>query len=388
MESRTLMTIQERIEKMQNSTAYSPADAAKRVVSIANAPAEVFSAPHNSPRASAPDRAAYGSRCAEIQAEAEKNLSREDKSPYKSKYGNAVSDKIILLADALAAFPREFMNKKAKPPAYYDLKMTLGDYLDALIDLSFTEDGALDNARAERYRRLKSELGESYELSRPLCEAVEEILGEYREPRAELARASNIIACGKSARYYEQEEEMQSDFGVYEEYDYDEECDDTPQDNDGESVEVDEDALDELPKPESIAPAAFVMDEEYCSNSDVDLDAIAEMRAEEQIIKADPRSYYLEKARELPHYVFAYSSVECLLLCEDDHSPEALRARADEAELFPEFRELFDELVTETSISDAFKRFDSVTGKLCRLLIEPFAELGKYHFERHLSGAA
>lgn len=388
MNDRALMTIQERIDKMQNSTAYSPADAAKRVVSIANAPAEVFSAPRNVPRAYAPDGAAYGGRCAEIKAEAEENLSREDKSPYKSKYGNAVSDKIILLADALAALPDRFKDEKAKPPAYYDLKMTLGDYLDALIDLSFREDGSADNARAERYRRLKSELSESYELSRPLCEAVAEILGEYREPRAELYRASNIIACGESARYYEQEEEMQSDFDVYEEYDYDEEYDDTPLDYDGGSVEVDEEALDELPETESIAPAAFVMDEEYCSNSDVDFDAIAEQNSEEQLIKADPRGYYLEKARELPRYLFKFNAVECLLLCKDDHSPEALRARADEAELFPEFRELFDELVTEDSISEAFKRFDSVTSKLCRLLIEPFAELGKYHFERHLSGAA
>lgn len=398
------MTIQERMERMKNSTAYSPADAAEKVTEIAETVMYDFitnwekeTGMYNFP----PDYRKYSEYCNSLKARAEENLSRADKSPYESKYGNPTADTVFALAFVLATIPNRF-SAEEKPPVYYSLRMTLGDYLDALIDLSANEDGTADTSRAEQYRRLKKELSEGFDLSKPLCEAVGDIMKQYREPRIELDRVSHIINCSNGYRsqitYNEQQWEMREEFLENEYFYSDYKDEDYTQEESTEvgSVETDEAAVDEVPESDEYTPASFV-DEEYINNADVDYEALAELHAIAYMLETDPLGYFLSIAKKPPEGKklnlklrrYRYEKLtDTLLLLSEDYSPEALKAKADEAELDPKFRELVDKLVTEKSVSDAFNRIDAIISKLYRLLVEPFADLGKYHFERHIAGEA
>lgn len=407
MNNRTLMTIQERIERTKNSMAYSPEDAAEKTASIANTlMPELLTEKENALCDFPYDTEKYADFCRSLKEKAEKHLSCKGKGPYETELGNSISDTVFSLALTLATIPGRFKDKKTKPRIFYDTRMTLGDYLDALIDLTVGEDGSVNAARAERYRRLKEEFSGSPLISKPFCKAVGEMLEQYCEPRAELDRASHIINCSSYVRCREQEREMQEEYLDNEYFYSDSEDDFAPQESAPEvnTVETDETAVDEIPDAENITPASFVneggwFDEEYCSNADIyegaDRDEINRLFAIKNEVDFDPFGYYLSMAEELPkdkmldfenseYHLGAWA--DALLLLHEDFSPEAQKAAADKEELYPQFRELFDRLVTAESVSGAFKELNAVINRLYRLIVEPFAELGKYHFERHTAG--
>ncbi len=311
---------------------------------------------------------AYSEYCGDLSSKALNNLCRRDKSPYEAEYRNSVADTVFSLALVLATIPDRLKNEKPKPEPYYDVRMSLEDYLDSLIDISINEDGTADTARAEQYRRLKAEFSESYDLSKPFCKAVGSILEEYCEPRTELDRVSHIIECSFNAKCYKQEMEMREEY-LENEYFYSNFENDTS-------------------SQEEFAEITPVETEEF------DMGEIFEINALRNEIKTDPKGYFLSVAKELPkNKMLDFENEEyhlgcrtdTLLLLFEDYSPAALKAKADKEELNPAFRKLVDELVTEESVSNAFGKIDAVISKLYRLLVEPFVELGKYHFERHLA---
>lgn len=402
MSKRTIMPLQERIERTRNSRALSPADAAGRVVNIGKAIISTLLTEREKYMNILPSGPrAIGTYCAVLRSDARESLRRANKSPYEAAFGNSIANTIISLSFLLATVPDRFKRESLIPPTCNDLKMTLGDYLEALIDLSFNKDGTLDSANAEQYRKLKKEFAESFDLSKPLRVAVGSILEQYREARAELDRASHIIRCGTECdsrvKYYEQEREMLEE---YRENDYFYEISELNYRADGEEnceetaeikpVKVEETPVDDLSADdEGISLVSFVLDEDPVSRRERE-----ELEARERLIEYDPYGYFLSAAKELPkgepldfeNNAYGFDRLtNNLLLPSEDHSPEALKAKADQAELSPKFRSLFDEAVTERSVSNTFKGIDAAIDRLYRLLIEPFSAVDIYRFKRHLA---
>lgn len=405
MSKRALMPIQERIERTKNSKAFSPADAAGRVTNIDKAIiSTLMTEQEKSMGILLPGPRAIGTYCAALSFDAKESLRRENKNPYEAAYGNSIANTIFSLAFMLATVPDRFERENLKPLTCYDLKMTLGDYLDALIDISFNKDGTVDTAHVEQYRKLKKEFSESFDLSKPLRSAIGSILEQYREARAELDLASHIIRCSVECdariRYYEQEREMREEylendyFYAVSEMNYRADCEEDCEENDSLQEESDgETSIGE--ELAGIIPLLFVTEEEpYADEDPCSKAEREEIEAREQLIEYDPYGYFLSVAKELPEgqtldfenntYGFGRLTNDLLLLSED-YSPEALKAKADQAEISPGFRSLLDETVTEESVLNAFKGIDAEIDRLYRLLIEPFAVLGMYRFKQHLA---
>lgn len=385
--------------------ALSPADAAQKVIAISKAIIEnLITDEGKSPGILPPGPRGVGTYCAVLRSDANESLRREDKSPYEAALGNPIANTVVSLAFILATVPRRFARGGVVPPAYYDLRMTLRDYLDALIDLSFGKDGTWDSARAEHCRGLKTEFSELCDLSKPLCGAIGDILAQYAESRAELGRASHIIKCAEECasrvRYYEQEREMLeeyrendyfyetsemnflADFDDSNDYDVDDDC---------EYLEDFEETVDEEVE---LCPVSFVTEEGLSFREDPENKREREeIMAREQLIEYDPYGFFLAEAKKLhevgaldfENYTYGLGKLSELLLSED-YSPEALKAKADQAELSPGFRALFDEAVTEERVLSAFKGIDAAVDRLYRLIVEPFSIMGLYRFKQHIAG--
>ncbi|MCM1164632.1 MAG: hypothetical protein NC299_15465 [Lachnospiraceae bacterium] len=379
-ENENLMTVSERIERMKRSAAYSPEDAALRVKSMAETEITEMWADKvkNNIAPSSWDAPTYAEFCATVADEVEKSLSRPDKSPYESKFGNSTADKILALTFDLTEVPVNFQN--AAPPIYYNTRMRLGEYLDALIGISVAEDGSVDAARVRKYRELKDGFPEEL-LGMPLCSAVRYISDKYSDPRSELGRADHVISCYHSAVYTIEEQDIRADamgfFDPPDDDDYYYSCDD--EDNAAATAEssavgevcVSEEALDEVPAAEELSAALCVDDddEDYRAYFEDTYD----IQMDQYQMEHDPFGYYLEQAEKTPlgHRQF---------LLVEDFSPAALKAKADEEDMSPAFRKLVDRYVTEEHISEAFEEIDKVVSELYRLIVEPFVELDKYHF--------
>ena len=372
------LTIQERIELYKNDMAFSPFNAAKKVASVAEAYlSNFFDAEKFYGKDSFTRGVIYKDLCSDLRFAVSKELSRTDKSPYESRFGNGCSDHIYITALSLASLPArlekycDFM-----PQIYYNLRMTLGNYLDALIDIS-GKNGKPDTDRANQYRKLKKEFSEIIDLTTPLCGAISIFLDQYGNSRAELDRLSHIQNCKSNLDARVQMDEIREEFLDDEEYEF-----------------PDEDSEENITEfnYDDIAPVAFVIDDDYevCYDDDFDDyydedydDECMELRADRMLSEYNPYAYYLEKARNLPEVsaqspesLYGMGNDNPNLLADKDYSPEGFRARIDAAELPADFRAIADELITPESIASAFKGMDGVTDKLCRLLIEPFAEIG------------
>ena len=220
------LTIQERIELYKNDMAFSPSDAARKITSVAEA--EMSELIDNDKFVnngkSIPDdvNATYSEHCSVLKSKISKELRRTDKSPYESRFGNTCSDYIYIAALSLASLPARFENEyyDYRPQIYYNLRMTLGNYLDALIDISFDSEKEKPNTRrANRYRKLKKEFSKLIDLSTPLCEAIGILLNQYSNANSEIYRLNHIQRCQSSLERFNQQDEMREEIS-----DYDKEC--------------------------------------------------------------------------------------------------------------------------------------------------------------------
>lgn len=115
-----------------------------------------------------PGPRAIGIYCAALCRSISDSLLNGGKSPCEAAVGDSLANARLSLSFALATVFDRFKREQSKPPTDYDLKMTPGDYPDALIDVSFGKNGSLDAANAEQYRRLKKELSQGFDFAKPL----------------------------------------------------------------------------------------------------------------------------------------------------------------------------------------------------------------------------
>lgn len=97
-------------------------------------------------------------------------------SPFEPIWGFQVNNALVLLGLMLLDHAKGRMRDK---DIYHCMRMTLRQYLDALMDVSFREDGTLDQGRREYYRIWRDVFLKDYDGSGSLGEALAAILRRY-----------------------------------------------------------------------------------------------------------------------------------------------------------------------------------------------------------------
>lgn len=111
---------------------------------------------------------------------------------YRPVWGVRTNDAMVRLGLMLLDQARGRIKSRE---IYHCMEMTLGQYLDALADIRFREDGTRDLSRAECFRTYRDMLLRDYDGSKPLGEALADILGRYIGAWREFDRLDHILYC-------------------------------------------------------------------------------------------------------------------------------------------------------------------------------------------------
>lgn len=111
---------------------------------------------------------------------------------YRPVWGVRTNDAMVRLGLMLLDQARGRIKSRE---IYHCMEMTLGQYLDALADIRFREDGTRDLSRAECFRTYRDMLLRDYDGSKPLGEALADILVRYIGAWREFDRLDHVLYC-------------------------------------------------------------------------------------------------------------------------------------------------------------------------------------------------
>ena len=234
---------------------------------------------------------------------------------------------------------------------YHCTRMSLKQYLDALVDLSFQEDGTLDEDRAEFFRIWRETFLKDNDGAWSLKEALAQILRRYIAAWQEFDHLDHILRCmGALSCYLEQE------------------------------------AGRTLPQEEEDSVRRF---REALCRYGSDLEGWELVEQDKRYL--DPRGYYFSLAYEYLEDVPDPSSGNVapgtlcsqIFLSERDYSPEALRNLAGKSPS-QDLRELLEMNISEERLACAMREINIAVMNVYMLFVEPYLRMGEYHYERHL----
>ncbi len=231
--------------------------------------------------------------------------------------------------------------------------MSLKQYLDALVDLSFQADGTLDEDRMEFFWIWRKTFLKDNDGDWSLKEALAHILRRYIAAWQEFDHLDHILRCmGAFSCYLEQEEAGRT-----------------------------------LAQEEEDSVRRFR--EALCRYGGADLEGWELVEQDKRYL--NPRGYYFSLAYEYPEDVPDPGSDDVapgtlrsqIFLSERDHHPETLRKLAAK---FPsrDLRELLEKSISEKRLSRAMEEINTAVMNLYLLFVEPYLRMGEYHYERHL----
>ncbi|MEY8524619.1 hypothetical protein AALA90_16545 [Lachnospiraceae bacterium 38-10] len=119
-------------------------------------------------------------------------IPKRSDNAYEPVWGVTTNNAMVMLGLMLLdhargqLIPRDF---------YHCMRMTLGQYLDALVDLSFRKDGTQDPFRSNTWQFWREVLLKDYDGSKPLAEALTDILKRYLTAWQEFHRLDHILRC-------------------------------------------------------------------------------------------------------------------------------------------------------------------------------------------------
>lgn len=122
---------------------------------------------------------------------------------YRPVWGVRTNDAMVRLGLVLLDHARDQMKSRE---IYHCMEMTLKQYLDALADIRFREDGARDLSRAECFRTYRDMLLRDYDGSGSLGKALADILGRYIAAWRKLNRLDHILYCMEELSAHLEEE--------------------------------------------------------------------------------------------------------------------------------------------------------------------------------------
>lgn len=282
------------------------------------------------------------------QASPEPSLAK-DRNPYQPAWGARISNAMVLLGLMLLDHAKGRLRPK---DFYYCMRMTLGQYLDAMTDLSFGKDGSLDTDRVKRFQNWKDMLLKDYDGTMPLEEALAELIRRYITAWQEFDHLDHVLYCmGGLSCYLEQEEA-------------------------GRTLSQEEE--------DNIRRFRTALCRYGSDLEGWDLVEVAKRYM-------DPYGYYFILAYEYPEDVPDPGSKDTapgtlrrqLFLPERDYSPESLRELAARSP-FPDLRALLEKYIRGERLASAMREIDVAVMDLYMLWVEPYLQMEEYHYERHL----
>lgn len=362
---KTLLTFEERLDLASGSRAVSPEAAAKLVQRFSNIRAnwlffgsadvdtlhgltgEFWEHP-------SVDRSTYHGFCHSFRlAMAHDNdffpppyIPKRSGNAYEPVWGVTINNAMVLLGLMLLdhakgrLIPKDF---------YHCTRMTLGQYLDALVDLSFRKDGTADESRYITWHFWREALLEDYDGSKPLAEALADILKRYLTAWQEFDHLDHILRCTGALACYLENERISAPAGE---------------------------------------GSARQFREALCQYS-TDLEDWRMVEADKRY--PDPCGYYFTLAYEYPADLPDPGSKSVapgelrsrFFLSERDYRPETLRALAEKSPS-PDLRDLLEKYISEERLAYAMREINMAVTDLYLLWVEPYLRIEEYHYERHL----
>ena len=273
----------------------------------------------------------------------------EPPDPYRSVWSVRTNNALVLLGLILLDHAKGGMRYRN---IYHCMRMSLKQYLDALVDLSFQEDGTLDEDRAESFRIWRETFLKDNDGAWSLKEALAQILRRYIAAWQEFGHLDHILRCmGALSCYLEQEEAGRT-----------------------------------LPQEEEDSVRHF---REALCRYGSDLEGWELIEQDKRYL--DPRGYYFSLAYEYPEDVPDPGSKNVaprtlrsqIFLSERDYSPDVLRKLAGKSP-FQDLRELLEVNISEERLACAMGEINMAVMNLYMLFVEPYLRMGEYHYERHL----
>lgn len=269
--------------------------------------------------------------------------------PYRPVWGVRANNALVLLGLLLLDHAKGGMKYRN---LYYCTRITLRQYLDALVDLSFQEDGTQDEDRTESFFIWRESFLKDKDSAWTLKEALADILRRYIAAWQEFDHLDHILRCmGALSCYLEQEEAGRN-----------------------------------LPHEEEENIRRF---REALCRYGTDLDGWELVEIDKRYL--DPRGYYFSLAYEYPEDMPDPGSSDVapgtlrsqIFLSERDYSPKALRELAEKSPS-QDLRELLEKSISEEQLARAMREINIAVTDLYMLFVEPYLRMGEYHYEGHL----
>lgn len=276
-------------------------------------------------------------------------LTLEPPDPYRPVWSVRTTNALVLLGLLLLDHAKGRMRYRN---IYHCTRMSLKQYLDALVDLSFQKDGTPDEDRAESFWIWRETFLKDNDGAWSLKEALAQILRRYIAAWQEFDHLDHILRCmGALSCYLEQEEAGRT-----------------------------------LPQEEEDRIRRF---REALCRYGSDLEGWELVDQDKRYL--DPRGYYFSLAYEYPEDVPDPGSENTapgtlrsrIFLSERDYSPEALRKLAEKSPS-QDLRELLEKSISEERLAHAMREINMAVMNLYMLFVEPYLRMGEYHYERHL----
>lgn len=267
--------------------------------------------------------------------------------PYKPVWGVRMNNAIILLGLMLLDHAKGSLRPKN---IYHCMRMTLGQYLDALANLDFQKNERQDSSR-EEFQIWREALLKDYGGSTPLVKALAGILGRYITAWQEFDHLDHIIRCiGALSCYLEQEEAGR-----------------TLPPKEADRVRHFREALCQY-SPELEGWELVEMDKRYL----------------------DPYGYYFNLAYEYPEDVPGPISKDIapgtlrsqIFLSEQDYSPKSLLGLAAKSPS-PDLQALLEKYVCNKRLTSAMREINIAVINLFVLFVEPYLRMGTYCYKNH-----
>ena len=269
--------------------------------------------------------------------------------PYRPVWGVRANNALVLLGLLLLDHAKGGMKYQN---IYYCTRMTLKQYLDALVDLSFQEDGTQDGDRAESFWIWRESFLKGKDKAWSLKEALADILRRYIAAWQEFDHLNHILRCmGALSCYLEQEEAERT-----------------------------------LPQEEDERIRRF---RKALCRYGTDLEGWELVETDKRYL--DPRGYYFSLVCEYPEDVPDPGSKDVapgtlrsqIFLSDRNYSPKALRNLAEKSPS-QDLRELLEKSISEKQLASAMRKINIAVTDLYMLFVEPYLRMGEYHYERHL----
>lgn len=275
--------------------------------------------------------------------------------PCRSLWGNRVNNALILLGEMLLD---QAMGRRQHKEVYHCLRMTLGQYLEALAGPDFRRSAP----EAERFTAWRDSLLQEMDGGQPLAEALADILRRYIAGWEALGRLDHILRCLGGLALHEEEAGTRYHVSP---------C------PDGDAGEGDAALTLEVSRTEDAAAAhrcrmalrRFGVGRYTSDLPQVDLSC------------EDPCGYFLDLARDyapdLPDpggEMEAKALRDQIFLPDWRYGPGVLRERAGEWP-FPEFGPLLEECLDQDCLAGAMEKINAAVTDLYMLWVEPYLHM-------------